>query len=274
MRKLFLILFIPFILNAQNLILFGDDYQAETKAYITRVEADGGVVINKTYLDNYIKDAKGKSYYTNLVTVVDANFGIKKDANNKVLKVYDLLGIKDYAQSDTSKAPSWVAASLNGLAGLRFDGVNDYLATGNLTVTQAQPFTGIILLKSLAANSSKNFIDNANSRYILFIGAGVLSSYSGATLADTSAITTNSPFIYSTTQAGASSKIYKNNTLKMTGNSGTYAFGSLVAQAYYMGAGSPSTQFTNIIIYHFEVESGSSNISDINTFLNSYYLVY
>lgn len=276
LTKIFLLLLVSANFAQSPLLTLMDDgitYEDETLSYISRVESDGGVVINKTLLNDFIIDAKANGYYDSLLCAVDANWGIKKNSNNKVTKLYDLFGLRDYAQSDTSKSPTWSAASQNSLAGLRFDGSNDRLDVSYIEHVDAQPLAGFVTVNLL--NASGNFIDNTNKRIIFGVSGGTsLYIYNGGALADTSAFTVGVPYIYAGVFSGASSRIYKNNVLKMTGNAGTDGWGFVGDVENYHIGGSGSSSWTKIIVYNFIVKSGIGNISTINTFINAQYSIY
>lgn len=91
----------------------GVSYEAETLAYQTRVLADGGEIINLDAINIAYLDAKTNDYLDSLLAWWSHNFGIKKNANNKVTKLYDLTSNdNDMVQSDTAWAPTWFADSL------------------------------------------------------------------------------------------------------------------------------------------------------------------
>lgn len=251
----------------------GISYEQETLDYQARVEADGGTVINISMLNDFILSAKSNGYYDSLLCAVDANWGVKKDANNKVFVLYDLFGNRDYAKEDTSESPTWVANSQNGLGGMVFDGVDDDLMVAYDGHLDAQPFTAYTTVRSLAANNSKNFIDNTNYRIIFGIGGGSLYIYAGGLLSDTSSVTTGSTFLYSAVFSGANSRIYKNNILKMTGNAGSDGWGAIAEENYYLGS-SGASSWTSIIIYNFIVKQGIGNVGNINQTVNTKYGIY
>lgn len=136
MKSLFLILFSTLTFAQSNMLLvMGDDspYEAETLAYQKRVLADGGEIINIGYLDSCIANGKANGWLDTLTIGISAEFGIKKDANNKVVKLYNIIGSIDLIATDTSNSPLYSSAFINGKPGLDFkDGVTtDWMRTND-----------------------------------------------------------------------------------------------------------------------------------------------
>jgi len=272
---LFLLLSLSLNLFAQSklLLLIGDDisYLPATKSYIARVEADGGTIINPTYINDAFKN--------NLDSVkcwVSASFGIKKDANNKVTKLYDLKGLFDYFNTDTSKCPTWLASGINGKPAISFDGVNDYLID-TVFAGITQPTTHIIALQRNSTQFAVQISDNIVSRQVIgYQGSGsppALYIYAGASLNDTTILGVGTKIILSAVFNGVNSKIYINNVLKMSGNAGTNIFGSNnVSERTLLGTSNPSAQFSKTILgdYILKQNTGLS----LQTFLNTKYAIY
>lgn len=130
-KVIFLYLFFTSIILPQELILLydGTGLEPETINYETRVLTDGGIVVDIEAVNNAILDAKVNGYYDSLSFWGAYNYGVKKNANNKVTKLYDLSpNNNDATQSDTAHSPTWYADSLyfHGTAG----GDWDYLDLG------------------------------------------------------------------------------------------------------------------------------------------------
>lgn len=287
MKTIILILAICFQLSAQSkfftLYDSGISYEIETLAYKTRVEADGGTVINIGYLDDFIKDAKNKGYYDSLLVAVDVNWGVKKNANNKVLKLYDLFNrmydystpyYTDYAQSDTSQSPSFVPNKLGSMGGIKFDGNNDIMiittATGSNNVPQ--PLTTFNTVELIASIDGKRYIDNGSNPIIFSSSSGKVWMFNGGVLLDGTAISTGTPYLFANIFNATNSKFYRNNTLNNSGDAGSGGWGGHAGFSFYLGGA--LGQFANIYFFNFIVKRGVGNVSNINTFLNSKYEIY
>jgi len=152
-------------------------YEAETTAYINRVNTDTGAVINEAYVDSIYKKIKDNGSLANLLFWMDAKGGMKKDASNFISKTYDLSSsLNDPTQITDSYQPV-----LN--TNIVFDGAEDRL--NSLSLTTAVDTTFYIRFstntfgKSLAGKAGTNstYLIVDSSTTILFQGdtSGVLS---------------------------------------------------------------------------------------------------
>src|SRR3990167_4585581 len=96
--------------NHLSVIAKKNTYSLLANNYKTREIADGGSVINMAAVDSAITNAQDSSYYDSTKIWIGADFGVKKDANNKVTKLYNIKGTNDFSQADTSKAGTWFAS--------------------------------------------------------------------------------------------------------------------------------------------------------------------
>lgn len=93
-------------------------YSLLANNYRARVIADGGSVINMDSVDNTYNNALTNDYYDSLKTWIGVYFGIKKDANNKITKLYDLtVNGNDWIQTDTSKSFSYIDGTIDSIYG-------------------------------------------------------------------------------------------------------------------------------------------------------------
>ena len=104
------------------------NFEAETTAYISRVEADGGVVVDPQYVDTFIKKAKVHGILGNLIHWTSSRAGMKKDANGRISKVYSLSG-NNATQVITAKQPLLITD------GIQFAGNNEHLFLGSIDST-------------------------------------------------------------------------------------------------------------------------------------------
>lgn len=107
--KTIILSLLPFLIYAQTLLLFDDPYNKETRDYIARVNADGGVVISPDTIFAITEIARTNGTLDSLHFWYNVYGGVKKDANNKVTKIYSIIGTKDAVQADTSKAWTYAA---------------------------------------------------------------------------------------------------------------------------------------------------------------------
>lgn len=148
------------------------EYILLAENYKDRVIADGGSVISMDSVAKHIKFAQDSSYYDSTKCWVGASFGVKKDANNKVTKLYDLtINNNDVVRTDTSKSPTWVANSFNGKPSLLFDGVNDCMTINHSSSLNFSEYTGAISIAMWVKIDSSIF-GNATQEKILTRDAG------------------------------------------------------------------------------------------------------
>lgn len=78
----------------------------ETSTYIDRVVADGGEVINADKVDSVYTIIKSHGFSADALSILSADFGIKKDASNKITKLYSLYG-HDLEQLTSGEQLTW-----------------------------------------------------------------------------------------------------------------------------------------------------------------------
>ena len=108
----------------------------ETRNYRDRVYSNGGIINNPLLVEYAFQTI---ALLTSIlgrtplwVSWIDASFGIKIDSSNRVLKVYDLLGLNDFGPiGDITTNPVLIKDS-QGYYCLQFDGNNDGLSSENL----------------------------------------------------------------------------------------------------------------------------------------------
>lgn len=102
----------------------------ETQAYIDRVEADGGTVHDKDWVDTVITTLKDLGVYPDCVFLGDANMGTDAGSTGEgVGTLYDASGNEyDATQSDSAKKPTLGNDSIfGGKHVLVFDGTDDVM---------------------------------------------------------------------------------------------------------------------------------------------------
>lgn len=101
----------------------GPSYETETSTYISRVEADGGVVPKKGILNEWVKLLKNNSLYTGLTLSLGASYGHKKDGSSNVSKIYDLKG-GDASQATLAQQAVWADNIQNAKPAFSFPDAN------------------------------------------------------------------------------------------------------------------------------------------------------
>lgn len=154
MKTIILFLFLSLNLFAQSplLTLFdsGVTYEAETLTYELRVEADGGEVIDLIKTNEAIAYAKANGTWDSVYCWVGKDYGVKKNANNKITKLYTLKGAIDLEQSDTSKSPTWYADSIY------YDG-GDFLQKA-YTFTVNKPYSFFIVFNTFYLGETAHYL--------------------------------------------------------------------------------------------------------------------
>ena len=87
----------------------GSSLQPETTAYISRVEADGGEVINPTYVNEAFSLLKSKGILDTDYSWLSASFGLIKDVNDNVSKLYSLKGAQWDLIGQNTLSATWRA---------------------------------------------------------------------------------------------------------------------------------------------------------------------
>jgi predicted GH43/DUF377 family glycosyl hydrolase len=108
-------------------------FETETMSQKTRIEADGGTVIDLNWINSAIYTLKTLGIYTSCKLLSDANFAVKKDVNNLVLKHYDISGNDNDAVQATGVSQPLFDADGGYLskADIILDGSNDFLSAPN-----------------------------------------------------------------------------------------------------------------------------------------------
>lgn len=122
-------------------------YDTDVIVYKTRVESDGGIIIDIDSLNSAVLQAKSDGWWNKIKHWTSARFGIRKDGNNRVYKLYDLM-CNDFVEFAFDIAgifitcnPLWVDSVFNSKPIIRFGtGTNLYtrLMTG---IKNASTFT-------------------------------------------------------------------------------------------------------------------------------------
>ena len=228
MKTIILIILFPFMLNAQPdlLLLYGGasfdplTYDARTTAYLSRVTTDGGVTIDTSAVDSaYVYgDADIATLW------VGSDYGVKKDANDRVTKFYDLSDSTfDIIQVDTSLSPLWTSGGTHFFLPPHTAG--DYMDV-TFGVAKVDSMT-ICLAGSHEDAVSGYYYDGvaAGNRHALYNSD--LSIYSGAGAVTGSSVINGTEFLV-TVDWGYLDTLYLNSAYDASGNSGTHTLTGIV----------------------------------------------
>lgn len=193
--------------------------RADTEAYIDRVEADGGVVIDKPWTDSCFQwaDDNNITDFGNTYAWISAGAGVKKDGSNKIIKMYSLSGASwDVEQTTASNRPTWTDNHINGNPSIVFDSAN----SEHLDDVTAQNFLGQRNRMALVGGASTGQFFDGNSSFER--GATNFELKAGSTWGPRSADSNN--HIFSMEFGGSNSKFYLDNLSVVSGNPGTGHF--------------------------------------------------
>jgi hypothetical protein len=239
----------------------------ETKAYRTRVLDDGGTVVDINYVNQcYTKIAEVAVNYSWL----SASFGVKKDASNKISKLYSLGGADfDLVQSTPSLQPTWKESGYNSLPAIAFS-VDTKLRSSVATVLVQ---SNSIYCVGFTTKNSSYMYDALNSstarNAMLRDGSNNLQVYAGASLNTFTAPATTK--IYYTLYNGASSAVYINNALSVSGDAGTHDLQYLtMGHAYTDGTYSPDGDISELLLINNNQGNGAVFSNYLNERFNAY----
>lgn len=161
---------------------------------------------------------------------------VVKDGGNNISQVNDLSGNGIHAVPSTSlKYPLWVDAVLNGKPTIRFAGNANLIA--NFGATYTHPYTIFIVWKSTNINTNSYVVFDgieASKRAVLYTYLGFV-PFSGLTteIKYAKSVPFANFIISSVIGNGASSKLYEDGLLKVTGSSTVGSLsGLIIGDAY------------------------------------------
>jgi hypothetical protein len=137
-----------------------------TVAYIQRVKADGGNVINQALTDSIIKAIKADGAWDYVHSIYTSISGIKLDENNYVTKLYDVMGAtNDLTSAGTTNKPQHDVEDrrINGLPAITFVSASSQYLRSNVSNNDNN---GMIIAVQRAASTarqaiSSGYIDNS-----------------------------------------------------------------------------------------------------------------
>ncbi len=148
---------------AQNklILLYGDNgLLKEIKNYKSRVEKDGGKILDTKYLNSLIKLFKTDGYFNDVSFWVSANGGIK-DENDSIVIQYDIKG-NDLLNEKEDARPIIKRNIIKNKAGVLYDGSGDFLQNNNYSASH--PLTIVLVIKQDGAMNKEVIIDSKNGK--------------------------------------------------------------------------------------------------------------
>ena len=117
----------------------------ETKAYVARVQADGGIIGDVKSVNTAIKLFKD-----NLIWGIMIDGGLAREAGSPsyITKIYDLAtAARDCSQATPSARPFYVENAIGGKPGIRFSGAQFMEFGDDNLINSTQPFSLITVFK-------------------------------------------------------------------------------------------------------------------------------
>lgn len=218
----------------------------ETRAYISRVQADGGTILDPIQVNKDFIHAKNNGYINNIGGWWTAYGGIKKDVSTgAVSKLYSYGGAsQDLLQASGSNQPIWSANGQNGRPIITFNGSAHYLRTGAYTLNQ--PYDNYTVFKQITWVNGRYVYDGqtfATARLLQNSSTPILSFAAGTLV--TAAATQVPVNTWHLTEAlfnGASSKFF----VDTVNTSGTVNVGAANAGGFTLGNAGSGSLFGNI----------------------------
>ena len=210
---------------------------------------------------------------------VSALLGFVGVGNGFVAKWYDQSGNGiDLVQTTASTQPKIVTSgaieSDAGYYAVTFDGTDDSIVySGNLSALGSVNTFFTVLKNNIAIQNVYIFGTNNLSSPEIFNNNGRIRMDNGSSFFTDDIPVGTSKELWSLLFNTAGSKIYRNGTLKKTGDSGSNTFASLSIR---VGARGNSTLFFNGKLFQMICFNGNkdANIPGINTMLNANYSIY
>ncbi len=120
--------------------------QALTNAYIARVVADGGEVIDQAKVLADFQTILDNNLYSNLALAEAAKYGLKKDGSGNISVLYNLTNVNDSTQGTLANQPNYNASPDR----ITPNGTTDYFTAGNPAAFQiTSAITVVVISKAV-----------------------------------------------------------------------------------------------------------------------------
>jgi hypothetical protein len=163
----------------------------------------------------------------------------------------------------------------NGKPAIKWSGGSNYWLRTALFSTISQPVTAFITAQCDSVTSNALVDGGAtNGQFLIFRSSTTNMNYNmGATITDTSV--SNSQLLFSVLGNTSSSEVYNNNVLEASGNIGTNVVQSFTLGNLSVGLQTIGFQLKGALQeFVFYPSNQSTNLSAINTNINTYYGIY
>ena len=209
----------------------------------------------------------------NLIFWFRADRGVTKDGSDLVATWADQ-SVNGYDLTEATNKPLWVTGLINNKPGIRFDGTNDKLSSGAVTVNQ--PIHFFVVVKNISIVDGDRIFGtqttNTTPQLIQRSAGPTLQLQSNGTNGAQVATDTTNFHLYSCQFNGTSSQIAKDNGVYQT--NGNILTGGMYA--IYLASLGGSSGFANIEVTEFfaydTLQSGADYTSILDYINNRYSL--
>lgn len=155
-------------------------------------------------------------------------------------------GSKNLVQALGGSQPTTdlVAAELNGLNTIRFDGTESMAES---TKTNTTPFTRFLVYRDRAADGTIIYSAQSGNAFNLYVPSGVLAANNGTDLSSGINPTSAQEIISAVTFGGVSSEIFVDGDSKATGTTGTNSETGFTIGGWYNGGANADIDVAEII---------------------------
>ena len=247
-----------------------------TVAYIQRVEADGGNVINQALTDSIIKAIKADGAWGYVHSIYTSISGIKLDGSNYVTKLYDVMGAtNDLTGLGTTNKPQHDVEDrrINGLPAITFVSASSQYLGSNVANNDNN---GIIISVQRTAEVARQAISSG------YIDGSFYGKEAGGKLITGSAAVGNASVeqlepglrLTSLTKIASNNYTFTSNGVTLGQSSDTdWRIASKLALGACL-ASSPTLFFDGEIAAHITLTSAPASIAGTLSKLNEIFAIY
>lgn len=134
------------------------EINAETNQYLKRVNLDNGNILNKPFMNSFIKMAFEDKWISNIKFWTSSQWGIKEYLGN-IAKQYDLRG-NDLTNTSLDRRPKKI--ELGNIYGVKYDGIDDSFESSDFDVKH--PMSLLIVFSNDELKNEVALLDNKGSK--------------------------------------------------------------------------------------------------------------